>query len=614
MNAWLLAVGILISSVAAGMVAIQRLKVEQANRAVELVLDYPDVALWASADGKSVAQWLSGFNTPFSVALTEGLLTDWGAPLSEPTPTYLLSEARFQQAKRMLALKAQVVLSPPAQPPYVTVRSERGAVFYVVGEPSAIAQIGLGLDPLQTSQVRAGGKPIVARLFNPQGVSPLALRGSLMLAREQGATLIIFAGDQVLGYRRGLQATAQNMQANALRFGAVEFAKQMGAANLMQAMPERTVRVHSIGLAESLMLTPNEIVDRLERAVQERNIRVLYLRAAGADTTLLREILQSLSVRLHRSGYAIRESGARPFEPLQPALWLFALMGVGVGLLMGWLLTQWRGTGYWAVVPVVLGVAFALLCLLPLGRKLVALAAALLFPTVGMLALAVASRGKAFTLTNLASLLVLPFAWSLLGALHIVGLLGETPFFIKADQFTGVKAAHVMPLLFVLAFYAAYVAGRWDFWREWLARPVLWGQMALTLVILGAVGLMLIRTGNEAPGAVPDWELRLRALLETVMNVRPRTKEFLIGHPALVVAVALLLTRRVQWLPLAMFLGAIGQASIVNTFCHLHSPLMVSLQRTAWGVLIGIAIGAAVWWTLRRVGAALHARAKTIDV
>ncbi len=178
-----------------------------------------------------------------------------------------------------------------------------------------------------------------------------------------------------------------------------------------------------------------------------------------------------------------------------------------------------------------------------------------------------------------------------MGALHIVGLLGETPFLIKADQFTGVKAAHTLPLLLVLIFYAAWTVGRWDFWREWLSRPVLWGQVVLALVILSALGLMLIRTGNETPGAVPDWELRLRALLETVMNVRPRTKEFLVGHPALVIAVALLLSGRTRWLPLTMFLATIGQVSIVNTFCHLHSPLLVSLQRTGWGIVIGIGLG-----------------------
>jgi len=587
----LLALGLILSSLAAGALALQRLRVEQANRAVEVVLDYPDVAQWASASGKPVAAWLRGFTMPFSVALTEGTLADWGMPIGAPTPTYLLSEARFQQAKRVLALKARVELQPPQDAPAVEVRSESGARFWVVGDPLAITQLGLGLDPVQVAQVQAGGKPIVARLINPQGITPLALRGSLLFAREQGASLLIFAGDQVLGYRPGLQATAHNIQANAMRFGAIEFAKQAGAGNLMQAIPNYTVRVHSVGLAESLLLSPGEIIDRLERAAQERNIRVLYLRAAGADTPTLRDILQQLERRLHRAGYAIRESGARPFEALQPPVWQFALVGLGVGVLAGWVLTLFRRAGGWAFAPLLLGAAFALLCLHPLGRKAVVLAAALLFPTVGVVAMAWLAQGAAPNLWQGARLMLVPFAWSLMGALHIVGLLAETPFLIKADQFAGVKLAHALPLLLVLVFYTAWVVGRWDFWREWLTHPVLWGQALLALVILGAVGLMLIRTGNEAPGAVPDWELRLRALLESVMQVRPRTKEFLIGHPALVVGAWLLLTGRMRFLPLVMFLATIGQASMVNTFCHLHSPLLVSLQRTGWGILLGVGLG-----------------------
>ncbi len=585
---------LLASSVAAGVVALQRLRVEQANRAVELVLDYSDVAQWASAEGRTVAQWLRRIDTPLSVALTEGTLADWGTPLSTPSPAYLLEETRFQQAKRMLALKARVALQPPETPPYVEVRSERGARFWVEGDPQTIAQLGLGLDPIQIAQVRAGGKPIVARLFNPQGVSPLALRGSLMLVREQGASLVIFAGDQVLGYRRGVVATAQTMQANALRFGAIEFAKQMGASELMQRMPTNTVRVHSISAADALTLSPQEIVERLERAAQERNIRVLYLRVAGADTVLLREILKQLGERLARIGYPLREGGARPFAPLQPPLALFPLMGLGVGVLIGWVVSQFSTLrAYGTVTTLAMGVLLALLCLHPTGRKLVALAAALAFPTVGLVALV------ALRTAPLLGLLVMPFAWSLLGALHIVGLLGETPYLIKAEQFVGVKVAHALPLLIVLAVYAAYGAGRWDFWRAWLARPVLWGQIALALVILAAVGLMLIRTGNEAPSAVPEWELRLRALLERVMDVRPRTKEFLIGHPALVLAVGMLASGRIAWLPLMMFLATIGQVSIVNTFCHLHSPLVVSLQRVGWGIAIGVGLGLGLLWLWR---------------
>jgi ABC-type nitrate/sulfonate/bicarbonate transport system permease component len=40
-----------------------------------------------------------------------------------------------------------------------------------------------------------------------------------------------------------------------------------------------------------------------------------------------------------------------------------------------------------------------------------------------------------------------------------------------------------------------------------------------------------------------------------------------------------------------MFLATIGQVSVVNTFCHLHSPLLVSLQRTGWGILLGVGLG-----------------------
>ncbi|MFN3690701.1 MAG: DUF5693 family protein, partial [Fimbriimonadales bacterium] len=56
-----------------------------------------------------------------------------------------------------------------------------------------------------------------------------------------------------------------------------------------------------------------------------------------------------------------------------------------------------------------------------------------------------------------------------------------------------------------------------------------------------------------------------------------------------------------RWLPLLMLLATIGQVSIVNTFCHLHSPLLVSLQRTGWGILIGVGLGfalLALWKTV----------------
>ncbi len=642
-NRYLLIAGLLLSSLAAGRIALERLRVEGRNRSVELVMEYPEVAALAAAEGKTVAEWLRALPVPLSVALTEGTLQEWGMrSVASTGPIYLLDAERYRQAKAALALKTRVELKPPAQLPYTTVQSTDGGRFAVVGDPDWVAQLGLGLNPWQLREVQAGGARPVARLYNLPGVNEFIIRGTLQQTHQQGATLLIFAGEQVLGYRHAIDAMAAAIRTFGMRYGAVEFGKQAGDSKLGALIPERTVRVHSISASEAVQMTPEELVERFERAAQERNIRVLYLRWGAGDTPRLQAFLQALVRALQRSGLVVQANGARPFQPLEPPLWLFPFIGLGVGILTGWVLYQlWAGgspdqgtTTAIGWLPALMGLGLGLLCLLPEGRKLAALLAAILFPTVGLMLLPAypspvpsPQRGEGSggtspqrgeggewdsprwgvgSVLQWANLLIFPFGWSLMGALHIVGLLAGTAFLVKADQFVGIKVAHVLPLLLVGAFYAAYATGRWDFWRRWLYQPVFWWQAGIALVVLLALVLMLVRTGNEAPGAVSDIELRFRALLESIMNVRPRTKEFLVGHPALVIAIALLMRRAYAWLPLMMLLAAVGQVSVVNTFCHLHSPLVVSLARVGWGALLGVALGfillALAHWLNTRAG------------
>jgi ABC-type nitrate/sulfonate/bicarbonate transport system permease component len=89
---------------------------------------------------------------------------------------------------------------------------------------------------------------------------------------------------------------------------------------------------------------------------------------------------------------------------------------------------------------------------------------------------------------------------------------------------------------------------------------------------------------------IPAWELKLRDLLERVLLIRPRTKEFLLGHPALVLAGAGL-GKGKWWRPYLVTLAAVGQASLLNTFVHLHTPFLISLARSLLGLLLGAAIG-----------------------
>jgi hypothetical protein len=116
-------------------------------------------------------------------------------------------------------------------------------------------------------------------------------------------------------------------------------------------------------------------------------------------------------------------------------------------------------------------------------------------------------------------------------------------------------------------------------------------QAALMAALLAAFGLLLLRTGNEAGAAASDSERYLRVVLDQVLGVRPRFKEFLMAHPAMVGTP--LLAWRVGFLPclLLVLLAAIGQAGIVDTFAHIHTPLDVTLIRVSLGVVFGAAFG-----------------------
>src|SRR5205823_12796035 len=101
-------------------------------------------------------------------------------------------------------------------------------------------------------------------------------------------------------------------------------------------------------------------------------------------------------------------------------------------------------------------------------------------------------------------------------------------------------------------------------------------------------------------------EMSLRNMLDRYL-VRPRTKEFLIGHPALLAALLLGATRAGRGVRLSLALiGSIGQVSMVNSFCHLHTPLLMTVTRVFNGLWLGVLIG---WGAARLLGRRLPAPA-----
>jgi len=127
-----------------------------------------------------------------------------------------------------------------------------------------------------------------------------------------------------------------------------------------------------------------------------------------------------------------------------------------------------------------------------------------------------------------------------------------------------------------------------------MSRPLLVGLAGIGVLGLAFVALWMARTGNESGVGVSDMEMRFRGLLEQLLVARPRTKEFLVGHPAFLLGVVVGGLGRRSWAVLLVLLGFVGQASMVNTFCHIHTPLSLSLLRTFNGLWLGVAIGASL--------------------
>ena len=343
------------------------------------------------------------------------------------------------------------------------------------------------------------------------------------------------------------------------------------------------VRAHLIEREELEGLPLERALARWRRAVREREVRLLlvYLPATDGEG-YLHEIIG----QLEREGFTLGLVGPpRGFLLPVPVLVLIALGPLGLTMLvldrsrLSWRRCWWVGVAL-ALFILILGLVTAptttRLALAWLIAVLMPVLAYLLFP----------SRGA-----GLGHGVFLLFAFSgltVLGGLWVGTLLAGTEFFLKIYQFRGVKAALVLPLLIALALHLR---------RSGELRLPRLRPMGIALLLLGGAVLILIvlRSDNLAP-LVSGLELRLRELLEAAFYARPRFKEFLVGHPALLLWGSL--RGRPPWDAALLGLSLLGQVSIINSFAHLHTPLLLSLLRTANGLVLGLPLGAiaySVW-------------------
>jgi len=579
---------------------------ESHNRTVEISVDYAEVAAASAACGKTPEEGLRAFKEAGAVSVS----------VQEQTVADLLDANVIQT----VGLSADSVMfeemTAGALQPLVDLdlakRVGKNRVV-VAGTIEYAMLLPVGLPRVAIENAQAAGMPVVARFVNYPGVTEKQLEEKSNLIEKEDVDAVIFAADQVLGFRGGLDKVADAFRRHGILFGFVEFAKQKGDQKLAERMIPYVLNVHSITAAEMGTLSRGEAIERFVKAARERNVRLFYVRmfdladsdAVAVNQSYIRDIKAGLAEK------GLRTGRAHTFEDVPSPVAARIMIGIGIAAGLVLLLVsvvRVSGGSYYAILMASL-VFFAAICAVgaDIMLKSAALAAALVFPVLALLAgvngapSEQSPRAVRTYMWQALSRFVIVVLVATVGGFMTAGLLSRLPFMLRVDQFAGVKLAHVLPILGAAVILAGGIGWGSDVWsvqkerlvsnlRRIMAQPILIGYSVIGLVVLVMVGIMVARSGNDSGVEVSGIELRFRALLDTLLFVRPRTKEFLLGHPAMFAGIALALGGRRGWAALLLVIGMIGEVSILNTFCHIHTPIMLSV----WRVIIGAVVGAIV--------------------
>jgi hypothetical protein len=499
--------------------------------------------------------------------------------------------------------------------------------------PDEAALKPLGPDPIALETLKAKNLRVVARVSNRhQPYVEEQMDRILSEYSAAGASSLIVEGNYVPGFGEDgsnhIADFAKLMDKHGLALASVELIKTpAGLGTLAAKLDYNVLRVHSFTEADAdklaAAMTPEqerarirEMSDRLVLAVKDRNIRMVFLNArpyrnvdtAAIDNPLL-PMYQALQQtdsgvmdRIHEAGYLTGEGPAGAFAHYDSTLrnLLKPVVVIGSVAMIALMLTAFVPT--WSLLLFALGVlGSAGLYVLAPGMliKALALGAGTSSASVAMfMAINRLRRLKPNTalpaVSIVATLLIRTTLVSLTGALLIVGLMNHISFNLLLDQFMGVKALGLLPLLIValyLLFFSESLTGQEKVrkLKQMLASPITVLMTLAGVVLAITIIYYLSRTGNE--GQVSGLEMRLRTFLEDLLKVRPRNKEFLFGHPLFILGGYLTIRYRKFSALWIMLLGVIGQVGMVGTFTHLHTPIYISAIRMGYGLLFGAVIG-----------------------
>ncbi len=200
------------------------------------------------------------------------------------------------------------------------------------------------------------------------------------------------------------------------------------------------------------------------------------------------------------------------------------------------------------------------------------------------------SRFGAFAYT--VALLGLSLASLLACSMALSAMLSGTEFYLNIYIFRGVSVTLLAPIAFALLLMYCRtekadlspkaLKAQFAQFKSSL-RP--WHFLVIAAVVV-VLSVYLIRSGNTK---ISGLENTIRNRMSELTSARPRTKEFLIGWPAVAIFAYYRKSNISKLLTWAFGAGsAILFASVMNTFCHVFTDVSTSVLRTLGGLVFSV--------------------------
>ena len=502
---------------------------------------------------------------------------------------------------------------------------------------SKLMYISLGLMPEKVETIQSLGMEIVPRTICYNGHNDTRYAQAVVAGYERYGiepTYIIAGGEAVIGFDDEDEFALSYIKDNGITLGLIETnvqrenILQSGVDAITAATDYNAVRVFSVWdyiqyrYAYYGYEGAEEVENTLFRAIVERNIRVIYFKpvkqtdnsfAYITDVEVYRDLFSGLNDRLAAHGISLGRASVMDNYQIPSLVMLVLGLGAGIGgaLLPSAFLPMKKKWTYLLAGAAVVCVCGAWVVLPNLFRLLASFASAVVFACLAAVFFLRAAKRSGQRLPENAPLrkilprcvLVLLGAAliSLAGAMMTAAPLSSTDFMLELGIFRGVKAAQLLPLAFFcllfISYYGFFQKDRPSDTLELgdIVTALRWNIPVWCLLLLAVVGLAgyyyLARTGHESDVSVSTLEIMMRNDLENLLLARPRTKEFLVAFPGIMLAVYCAVRRLPFFTALFGLAGTIGLTSICNTFMHIHTPLYLGFIRTGYSLLFGIVIG-----------------------